>query len=341
MLSLPKRAGRRFRTSQLVDRSLMRSPHSRQRRPRCGARRRAHPSARQAQAAGSAAAAGATPASRQARTRSTAPQGNPPQQDQQPLPRIRTGINYVRVDAIVTDRQGNPVLDLKQDEFRIKEDGKPQVDRVVLGRSRSIRSPSRSTARRRARFARSSRSSARPSARMSGCSFILLDDYHVRRGNDMVRAQAAHRLHREPARPADMVAIMYPLTPITGLTFTRNRASLISAIEHFEGRRFDYTAAQRVRGALRVLSRGDGRADPQPGRDDRAQGRGRFASEACARGASRSSSSAKASPRILPPQLNDPVAAMPGIGNSARATPTAARTPTGRSGPRRSTWSRT
>ena len=52
----------------------------------------------------------------------------PQQQDPQPAPpRIRSGINYVRVDAIVTDKQGNPVVDLTKDEFRIKEDGKPQT----------------------------------------------------------------------------------------------------------------------------------------------------------------------------------------------------------------------
>src|SRR5262245_52401915 len=55
------------------------------------------------------------------------PRANQQQQPQDPPQApIRTGINFVRVDVIVTDRQGNPVLDLKQDEFRVKEDGKPQ-----------------------------------------------------------------------------------------------------------------------------------------------------------------------------------------------------------------------
>jgi hypothetical protein len=53
----------------------------------------------------------------------------PPTQDpQQPRPPpIKSGINFVRVDAIVTDRQGKPVLDMKQEEFRVKEDGKAQT----------------------------------------------------------------------------------------------------------------------------------------------------------------------------------------------------------------------
>ena len=41
--------------------------------------------------------------------------------------------------------------------------------------------------------------------------------------------------------PNDVVGMMYPLTPLDAISFTRNRASVISAIERFEGRKFDYT----------------------------------------------------------------------------------------------------
>ena len=37
-----------------------------------------------------------------------------------------------------------------------------------------------------------------------------------------------------------MVAIMYPLTPVDGISFTRNHASIVSAINKFEGRKFRY-----------------------------------------------------------------------------------------------------
>src|SRR5690242_19111890 len=56
----------------------------------------------------------------------------PPQQPAQPpaspdqQPVFRTGINTVRVDVIVTDSKGNPVTDLKLEDFQIEEDGKPQ-----------------------------------------------------------------------------------------------------------------------------------------------------------------------------------------------------------------------
>src|SRR5690349_4999507 len=49
-----------------------------------------------------------------------APQGaaQAPPDAQQP-PRIRTGINYVRVDVIVTDKSGKPVLDLTPEDFSL------------------------------------------------------------------------------------------------------------------------------------------------------------------------------------------------------------------------------
>jgi VWFA-related protein len=237
------------------------------------------------------------------------------QQDPQPPPRIRTGINYVRVDAIVSDRQGNPVLDLKQDEFRIKEDGKAQViesfsvvkidpaDQVDAPPVREIRS-----------IYDEQREAQRPDVRLF---IILLDDYHVRRGNDMAVRKPLIEFVQNTLGPADMVAIMYPLTPIAALSFTRNRDSLISAIEHFEGRRFDYqprnefedryayypaATVERIRNEVTMTAL-KGAAIKLGGMRE-----GRksiiFVSEGFT--------------TILPPQLNDPVAAMPGVGNSAR-----------------------
>ncbi len=53
--------------------------------------------------------------------------GAAPAQPEQPIPIFRTDINFVRVDVIVTDRQGNPVHNLTQEDFEVTEDGKPQA----------------------------------------------------------------------------------------------------------------------------------------------------------------------------------------------------------------------
>jgi VWFA-related protein len=52
----------------------------------------------------------------------------PPQPPQAPQPPVtfKVEVNYVEVDASVTDAQGNFVRDLTRDDFQIVEDGKPQ-----------------------------------------------------------------------------------------------------------------------------------------------------------------------------------------------------------------------
>src|SRR5688572_7101251 len=50
-------------------------------------------------------------------------QGDQPQRP----PLFRTGIDYVRVDVLVSDSKGNPITDLKQEDFELVEDNKPQT----------------------------------------------------------------------------------------------------------------------------------------------------------------------------------------------------------------------
>ncbi|MEN3337466.1 MAG: hypothetical protein V7647_1142 [Acidobacteriota bacterium] len=178
---------------------------------------------------------------------SSQPAGQPaagsqaPATDAQQPPRIRTGINYVRVDVIVTDKSGQPVLDLTPEDFSLSEDGKPQkidafdvvkidgtATEIASGPPRAINNDFDEE-----------REASRPDVRLF---VILLDDYHVRRGNDLAVRKPLINFIENQLSPADMVAIMYPLTPITDLRFSRDRASAVSAIEKFLGRKFDYTA---------------------------------------------------------------------------------------------------
>src|SRR5262252_5123674 len=47
----------------------------------------------------------------------------PAQQPPPPTPTFRAGVNYVQVDVIVTDKNGNTVNDLKQEDFQVYEQG--------------------------------------------------------------------------------------------------------------------------------------------------------------------------------------------------------------------------
>src|SRR5712672_2776305 len=47
-------------------------------------------------------------------------------QTPQPRPQFRSGVEYVQVDVRVVDEKGEPVHDLKQQDFKVFEDGAPQ-----------------------------------------------------------------------------------------------------------------------------------------------------------------------------------------------------------------------
>ncbi len=252
-----------------------------------------------------------------------AQQASPPAQDpqQQPQPpRIKTGINFVRVDVIITDRQGNPVLDLKQDEFRLKEDGKPQAIEsfsvMKIDDNSQIDAPPPPEIR---SLFDEQREAARPDVRL----FVLfLDDYHVRRGNDMSVRKPLVDFVQNQLGPNDMVAVMYPLTSVNALSFTRNRKALISAIEKFEGRRFDYRprnefedrysqypaeTVERIRNEV-TMTAIRGAAVKLGGLRE-----GRKSIILVSEGFT----------NLLPPQLSDPVASMPGVGNPNRGNSSA------------------
>ncbi|HEV2984733.1 MAG TPA: hypothetical protein VGX46_10100, partial [Vicinamibacterales bacterium] len=74
------------------------------------------------------------------------PPQTPPADPAQP-PVFRTGINFVRVDVIISDKAGNPVADLTAADFDVNEDGKPQkIETFKLvkldgGRADSMKEP--------------------------------------------------------------------------------------------------------------------------------------------------------------------------------------------------------
>src|SRR4029453_13539887 len=271
---------------------------------------------------------GSAPAARQAQHPAQPAQPQPPAGTPAPAPQtqpersqqgpIRTGINFVRVDAIVTDKQGNPVLDLKPEEFSLSKEKKPQkieqfsvvkIDadtQIAAGTPTAIRS-----------LSDEEREAARPDVRLF---VLLLDDYHVKRGNDLAVRKPIIEFIQNQLSPLDMVAIMYPLTPVTDLHFTRDRGALVSAVEHFEGRKFEYQPRNMFEEKYAYYPA----ATVEKIRNDVTMGALKGA--AIKLGGLREGGKSITFVRegftaTLPPQLNDPVAAMPGLGNSARRNP--------------------
>jgi VWFA-related protein len=167
----------------------------------------------------------------------------PPAGDLPPIqlpeqPTFRGGISFVRVDVIVTDNKAAPVTDLKQEDFEVLEDDQLQsIEQFRLikvdGNPKPGEPPPRQLRNRDDEEGEAARDDVRVYA-------ILLDDYHVRRANSISVRAPLTRFIQTQLRPNDMIAVMYPLQPASDVSFTRNHASIISAIERFEGRKYDY-----------------------------------------------------------------------------------------------------
>jgi VWFA-related protein len=155
-------------------------------------------------------------------------------------PVFRTGINFVRVDVIATDKAGNPVSDLKQADFQITEDGKPQTIEtfkfVTLdgGVIPAPEGPPRAISRE----SDEELEAARDDVRLFG---MFLDDYHVRRESSPRSREELARFVETQLGPSDMIGIMYPLEPAAGVRFTRNHSGVASGLRQFVGRKGDYT----------------------------------------------------------------------------------------------------
>ena len=151
---------------------------------------------------------------------------------------------------------------------------------------------------------------------------IFLDDYHVRRGASMSVREPLTRFIRNQLGDLDLIGIAYPLTPFKDIAFTRNREAVIRAIERFDGRKYDYQprneieeqyvyypveTVERIRNqvslsAIRSIAAGLGTLRE-----------GRKSLILVSEGYT----------NYVPPQLRDPSAAYPGMGNPNRRNPMA------------------
>ena len=233
-------------------------------------------------------------------------------------PVFRTGINFVRVDVIATDKQGMPVTDLSLNDFEVFEDGKPQaVETFRLIKVDAV-APEYTT-----RAIRTREDEETAAADENARIFVFfLDDYNVRQSTAMAVRKPVSDFIRTQLAPNDLVAVMYPLTPLDGVVLTRNHEGVIRAVERFEGRKFRYEPrndiemkysdqpteiVERIRrqvslSALKGLSVKLG-----------ALREGRKAIVLLSEGYT----------AMLPPQMRDAIAGVPGFGNPARGNPLA------------------
>ncbi len=249
------------------------------------------------------------------------PQAPPPPTDASGQPIFRTGINFVRVDVIVSDRNGNPVADLKPEDFEVTEQDKPQT--IETFKLVSLDGGLQSAVTEPPREIRTDEDEESEAARDDVRLFaFFLDDYHVRRESSMQAREQLARFVQTQLGPTDMVGLMYPLEATASVRMTRNHDAIMRGLQQFEGRKYDYTprnqyeeqyayypteVVERIRNQV-SMSALEALITHMGGLKE-----GRKALILVSEGYT----------NLLPPQLRDPVAAMPGLGNPDRGDPLA------------------
>lgn len=188
--------------------------------------------------------------------------------EQQPPPvSFRVEVNFIEVDAFVTDAAGNVVTNLTEADFEVLEDGKPQkvagFARVEIPIERGDR-PLFST--------QPVEADVQTNDTIEGRVYlIVLDDLHT----DLLRAPrvkaAARRFIEQNFGVNDIAAVVY-----TGgrardsQDFTSNRRLLLAAIDKFTGRKLRAATVQRIENAQ--VNPETGRVEPGDDidRDERA-----------------------------------------------------------------------
>jgi VWFA-related protein len=172
-----------------------------------------------------------------------APPVTPAPATAQPPVTFRVEVNYVEVDATVTDADGNAVPDLTAADFEILEDGKPQRINAFSFVNLPV-----------ARLDRPLFASApiepdvQSNALVDGRLYlIVLDDYQIdaTRGP---RVTAAVRTFIERHFGAnDMAAIVYTSgRPADGQDFTNNPRLLLASVDKFTGRKLRSSTLERI-----------------------------------------------------------------------------------------------
>jgi VWFA-related protein len=159
----------------------------------------------------------------------------PPAESQGPAaPNFKLQVDYVELDAFVTDQQGRFVRDLKKEDFQVLEDRRPQtitgfslvdipIDRDVrpLFTSRPVEADVMTNAR-----------------AFDGRIYILvLDDAHVEFQHTPRVAAAARRFIEQNLGANDLMAVVTVEGKAeSSQEFTSNKRLLLAAVDKFRGR---------------------------------------------------------------------------------------------------------
>ena len=181
----------------------------------------------------------------------TADQNPPPhpppaqQQPQQQGPTFRVRVDYVEVDIVVTDKQGNLVRDLKKEDFQVLEDNKAQQ----IATFTTVDIPVE-----RADRALFEESPIEPDVKTNEKPFdgrvyvMVIDDLHTRFGRTNRVKVAAKQFIERRLGANDLMAIVHTSGPSDGSQeFTSSKRLLLAAVDKTHGRKLDSATANKTR----------------------------------------------------------------------------------------------
>src|SRR5215467_13281970 len=186
----------------------------------------------------------------------------PPPKSQQPTFRVR--VDYVEVDVVVTDRQGNLVRDLKKEDFQVLEDGKTQAINTFTFVDIPVERADRPLFQ---------ESPIEPDVKTNEKPFdgrvyvMVIDDLHTRFGRTARVKIAAKQFIERRLGANDLMAIVHTSgSSSANQEFTSNKRLLLAAVDKTNGRKLDSSTANKTReyyNTQGIRQQGDPLNDPE------------------------------------------------------------------------------
>src|SRR5919204_1546130 len=172
------------------------------------------------------------------------PPAQPPAQPPQQGPTFRVRVDYVEVDVVVTDRQGNLVRDLKKEDFQVLEDGKSQTISAFTLVDIPIERPDRPLFQADP-IEPDVKSNEQP---FDGRIYVMvIDDYHTNFGRTQRVKLAAKQFIEQRLAANDLMAIVHTAGPSeASQEFTSNKRLLLAAVDKTQGRKLKSATANRT-----------------------------------------------------------------------------------------------
>jgi VWFA-related protein len=158
-------------------------------------------------------------------------------------PTFKAQVEYVEVDALVTDARGRPVSDLTKDDFQVFEDGKRQTITNFALVDIPVERPDRPLFQADPIEADIA-SNERP---FDGRVYVLvLDDYHTAVLRSQLVKNAARQFISRSLGANDLMAVTTTGGRLAvSQEFTNNRRLLLAAVDKFMGQKLDSATATR------------------------------------------------------------------------------------------------